>query len=259
MTTENRVVNGTEEPQTGHSSATPPPNKKRKKKWKSPTKVQDDIRSATEYLDSRALSTGQRRVIDRIREYFDRIGTVGQRLQSQTDAPLLLIAGDPGAGKSYVIETLLELAYLMEVGHAQTTSFKGIAAVNIDGTTLCSLLSIPVFTSTETDFAKSNDSLKGDQLQAVRNDIVADKLVLFIVDEVSTLDSVMIAMIDARLQVVMGNTKPFGGIAMLFVEISINLGWSRKYSCSMIYSAGLNTKNTWPVKSRMAPKSKASN
>jgi len=203
------------------------PNNNHQKKPQN-AQEQEDIPSATEYLNGRELSIGQRRVIDRFREYFERIGTVRQRLHTEVDAPMLLMTGDPGAGKSYVIETLVELAYLMEAGHAQTTSFNGIAAVNIDGTTLCRLLSIPTFTATETDFAKAHSSLKGDQLQAVRNDLEADKLVLFIVDEVSTLDSVMVAMIDARLQKVMGNTKPFGGIAMLFCGDFNQLGVVQK-------------------------------
>ncbi len=188
----------------------------------------NDTVSASEYIASRDLSEGQRRLIDRLRKYFDQVGPVKDRLRPAPDPPLLLMTGDPGAGKSYVIETLVELAYIMGVGHVQTTSFNGIAAVNIDGTTLCRLLSIDKYNPSETDFAKARSTISGDQLNAVKNDLNSEKLVLFVVDEVSTLDSVMLAMIDARLQRVMGNNKKFGGIAMLFCGDFNQLGAVKK-------------------------------
>jgi len=184
--------------------------------------------SVSDYIAGRKLSGGQGSLIHRIRKYFDQVGPVHDRLKPAPEPPLLLMTGDPGAGKSYVIETLVELAFMMGVGRVQTTSFNGIAAVNIDGTTLCRLLGIDKYTPTETDFAKAHSTIKGDQLMAIKNELDSDKLVLFIVDEVSTLDAVMIAMIDARLQRVMGNNRQFGGIAMLLCGDFNQLGAVKK-------------------------------
>ena len=138
------------------------------------------------------------------------------------------MTGDPGAGKSYVIETIVEMARRMNVGHVQATSFNGIAAVNIDGVTLLSLLGISATTSSATNFADAKDNISDDQIRSIRNEILADELALFIVDEVSTLDSIMIAMMDARLQRVMGVAEPFGGLAILFVGDFCQLGAVRK-------------------------------
>ena len=54
----------------------------------------------------------------------------------------LLLTGDPGSGKSYIIETICELAQIMEVGFVSTTSSNGIAAANVDGTTILSIFSV---------------------------------------------------------------------------------------------------------------------
>ena len=182
----------------------------------------------TSFLDQSKLLQDQRRVVDRIRQYFDQLGAVDQRNPVRPEPPRLLMTGDPGAGKSYVIETIVEMAERMNAGHVQTTSFNGIAAVNIDGVTLLSLLGIGRNVSSETDFASANKSLEPDQLRDIRAEVQASKLALFVVDEVSTLDSVTIAMIDARLQAVMGVAEPFGGVGMLFVGDFNQLGAVKK-------------------------------
>ena len=108
------------------------------------------------YLDSRELLKDQRKVVDRIRQYFDQLGAVDERNAIKPKPVNILMTGDPGAGKSYVIETIVEMAERMKVGHVQTTSYNGIAAVNIDGVTLLSLLGIDRNISSETSFLMIN-------------------------------------------------------------------------------------------------------
>jgi len=43
-------------------------------------------------------------------------------------APILLITGSPGTGKSWLIKTITELAELMDLDIPVRTSFMGIAA-----------------------------------------------------------------------------------------------------------------------------------
>lgn len=194
-------------------------------------KSDNDVASTetiSDYLDGRKLSANQRIVMNRIRMYFDQLGSVCQRNSPKPAAPKLLITGDPGAGKSYIIETVVELAERMRVGHVQTTSFNGIAAVNIDGATLLSLLGIDQCMKSETNFAEAKANISEDQLRSIGNNVNSDTLALFVVDEISTIDAPIIAMIDARLQRIMGVAEPFGGLAMLFVGDFNQLGAVKK-------------------------------
>ena len=96
-----------------------------------------------EYIDSRNLSDSQKVVVRKIVNYFEQLGTSHARNNINPPEPLrLLVTGDPGSGKSYVIETICELAQLMMTGTVACSSFNGIAAVNIDGITLLKLLGI---------------------------------------------------------------------------------------------------------------------
>ena len=77
-------------------------------------------------------------------DWLDSIGYAGVKdySESDDDGVRILVTGKPGCGKSYVISTITELASIMNLRHIATCSYSGIAAVNIDGFTICSLLSI---------------------------------------------------------------------------------------------------------------------
>ena len=57
---------------------------------------------------------------------------------------LSLLTGKPGAGKSYAIQTILEIAELFPHITVVTTAQYGVAAVNAYGTTLHSLFNLRV-------------------------------------------------------------------------------------------------------------------
>jgi len=179
--------------------------------------------SVDDYLAERKLNKEQRQVVDEVRNYFLWSDNPSR---SRRKMPRLLVTGDPGSGKSYVVETIVELAARMKAGYVQTTSHNGIAAVNIDGTTLCTLLSVPQHIPSETDCTQSSNSLKlhDAQLKLLRHRLCSDELCLLVLDEVSTIDAVMIAVIDQRLQEVMDCTEPFGGLGVIFVGDFNQLG-----------------------------------
>jgi hypothetical protein len=60
----------------------------------------------------------------------------GELLECGIKPPRLLLTGELGSGKGYIIDTLCELASVMKIGIVATTSYNGIAAVNIDGNTI---------------------------------------------------------------------------------------------------------------------------
>ena len=53
------------------------------------------------------------------------------------------MCGGPGNGKSKLIESLDGVSLLMRAGTQVKTAFLGVAAVNIGGSSLCSLFDIP--------------------------------------------------------------------------------------------------------------------
>ena len=185
------------------------------------------------YLQQRNLSHSQQKVINRILVGFfwplHKQGITnrsGNNLVSQfwgnkeIQAPRLLITGDPGSGKSYVIETIQHLASLMSLGHVATCSYNGIAAVNIDGNTICTLFKI-----NDRSTSGKHWQLDEDSILKLKQKLFADSLCTVIVDEVSTIDTRIVALLNYRLQQLMGNyDAPFGGIPILFFGDMNQLG-----------------------------------
>jgi hypothetical protein len=56
----------------------------------------------------------------------------------------------------------------------------------------------------------------------------ASCLKLLIIDKIATIDGKTLAIVDARMQQIMRNSKPFGGIACLFVGDFTQLGAVKK-------------------------------
>ena len=113
----------------------------------------------------------------------------------------------------------MELSGLMNAGVLHGTSYSRIAAFNVDGITLCETLGIHGAISTHAKTEMSSDALRElkDQLQS-------EEMVLLVVDEVSTINTPIIGMINACLQQLRGNDKDFEGIAILFVGDFNQLG-----------------------------------
>jgi hypothetical protein len=183
------------------------------------------LMAVDQYLAERDLSDDQLHLATLFKEYFLGLGPVGKRKQPPPEAPNVLLTGDPGAGKSYSIDTVVELARIMGAGYVPTTSYNGIAAFMIDGTTLCSLLGI---SGALANHPKATHNVNQDKIHQIRQALHSDTMCLFIVDEVSTLDAPIIAMIDIRLQQTMQNTLPFGGVAILWVGDFNQLGPVKK-------------------------------
>ena len=104
----------------------------------------------------------------------------------------------------------------MKLGFVGTTSYNGIVAVNVDGNTICS--SFHIFDTSDKrgtapigvfDFKKSLD---------------ADNMSFLIVDEISTVNAQIIAILDLCLQQVYNNNLPFGGMPVMFAGDFNQLG-----------------------------------
>ena len=93
-------------------------------------------------------------------------------------------------------------------------AFNGIAAVNIDGGTLCSLLSIPIPNGND-DRARL-PPLSTSKRNEISRALLIDQLSLIIIDEISNVNATMMHAISKRLQQLTENhDEPFGGLGVL--------------------------------------------
>ena len=179
-----------------------------------------------DYLNCRKLSRSQARIVNHVLPYFKELaklvhGANGERgsivhamaelLQKRgLKAPLLLITGNPGTGKSYLIETIRELMVVIRLGTVTTCSYNGIAAVNIDGSTICSLFGI-----IDRKGAGPRTRISAEAILRMQEKIQADTMTVLIIDECSTIDTKIVALLHYRLQQLTGLDLPFGGYPVI--------------------------------------------
>ena len=118
---------------------------------------------------------------------------------------LMMITGLAGSGKSYVINSIRSL--LREV--CLITAYFGIAAFNVKGKTLHSILQLPIR-------GKNSHELKGDALLKLHKRLSGIQYI--IIDEYSVVGQKLLGWIDRRCrQATTKNHEPFGGISIILV------------------------------------------
>ena len=118
---------------------------------------------------------------------------------------LMMITGLAGSGKSYVINSIRSL--LREV--CLITAYFGIAAFNVKGKTLHSILQLPIR-------GKNSHELKGDALLKLQKRLSGIQYI--IIDEYSVVGQKLLGWIDRRCrQATTKNDEPFGGISIILV------------------------------------------
>ena len=197
-----------------------------------------DLRqSILTYLAQRNLNCSQQKVVNKMLAYFyhlklHKTATCYRAINplctmnavTNIPAPELLVTGDPGSGKSYVTETICDLVNIMGLGSVATCSYNGIAAVNVDGATICSLFSV-----TNTDRGPPYNLSSTTELEDLRKRLDWENIACLIVDEVSTVDTRTVALMHYRMQEVMENEQlPFGGVPIIFVGDFNQLGPVKK-------------------------------
>ena len=187
------------------------------------------------FLSEQHLSQSQYAVAFRMSGYFRLMKELRHKhpgkeifsalfLAKKVSAPRLLVTGDPGAGKSYTGDTICNLASIMAVGTVAATSYNGIAAVNVDGGTVCKTFSI-----FDTSDSQSNITLNEDEVLRLQTSLNSEEICALIVDEVSTIDAKIIALLDFRLRQILENDDlPFGGLPVIFLGDFNQLGPVKK-------------------------------
>lgn len=188
----------------------------------------DPAETVESYIQLRNFKVGQLRIVRKFATYFlalkrkkdDYNGTLDFKVfHTHLPPPMTLLTGDPGTGKSYVIETITRIVDLLDLGSVATSSYNGIAAVNIDGSTICSMFRI------HESGANCSTHLDSDSMIEIREILGGSGLCCVVIDEVSTIDSKVLALLSYRLQQITGNAGlPFGGLPMLLVGDFNQLG-----------------------------------
>lgn len=118
---------------------------------------------------------------------------------------LMMIIGLAGSGKSYLINSIRALLKKKCV----VSAYFGIAAFNIKGQTLHSLLKLPIR-------GRNLNDLKGPALLQLQERLTAVKYI--IIDEYSVIGQNLLGWIDKRCRQGTGDSdKPFGGISIILV------------------------------------------
>jgi hypothetical protein len=168
-------------------------------------------------LEKEDLSSDKTPVINEIRQYFRAICD-GSSKDKKYNAPLLLVCGGPGNGKSKLVKTVDGISHLMGVGTQVKTAYLGVAAVNIGGSSLCSLFDIPTERrkgKDGVDFKKIILPWSDEKKRKFMKMYDIDKISCIVVDEISTVQPYVLAYLSARLMELLQSDKDFGGVAVM--------------------------------------------
>lgn len=121
----------------------------------------------------------------------------------------VFLTGEPGAGKTYVLNQYIEWLEDCDIPVAVTAS-TGIAATHIGGMTIHSWSGIG-----------AHDTLSAYELDRIASKEKTVKRVskakVLVVDEISMLDGRVLEMVETVCRTIRGNSEPFGGLQVILV------------------------------------------
>ena len=137
---------------------------------------------------------------------------------SETLAPVMLLTGAGGTGKSALIHTIMDLMKTHKCGHLLVTAYTGVAAAPFGGPTVLRLLGFGINTK-DHSFVKQLNPQEVDKLRRKFKDecgVEIDDIGGIVIDEVSFNQLALFGHIDGRLRQLMRQPNlPCGGIPLL--------------------------------------------
>src|SRR5205823_11240396 len=161
-----------------------------------------------EGIDVRNLNQKQKVVLTRIESHYNDV-----LMGKQVDPLRIIIMGTAGTGKSYLIRAIRERLQKMSREESEPPVIviapTGVAAFNINGTTIHSTLSIPICND------KRLVDIDGERLKQLQKRL--HKIHYIIIDEKSMVGRRMLGLIDMRLRQAFSEKKnePFGGRSII--------------------------------------------
>ena len=172
-----------------------------------------EIKTADEMLnDARNLDEFQKKALHVAVEYAQNIVIARKGCGNYPSAPLMMIHGGAGSGKSTLIKVIAQfVSYILkrdgddpDCPYLLLGAFTGTAAANIEGQTLHTLFSF----NFGAEFLSLSDKMRDEKRNLYKN------LKLLIIDEISLVDADMLYKIDLRLREIKQMAVPFGNCAL---------------------------------------------
>ena len=165
------------------------------------------------YIAEQQLSSDKDLVVSTMLEHFKAIYN-GDANDPSYKAPYLTITGEPGAGKTHLMKTLRKISDMLEVGEQLRAAFMGIAGVNVDGSSLCSFLDMPINESGKLQRIRPWNKDKLHEFKLMHD---VDRISCMIIDKVATSSGEILTYAHERLVEATAKNKLFGGLAMILV------------------------------------------
>ena len=172
-----------------------------------------EVKTAEEVLgEARKLDKFQKKALHVAITYAQDILIARKGKISYPRAPLLLVHGGAGSGKSTLINVIAQSVHQMmlrdgddlDCPYVLLSAFTGTAAANIEGQTVHTLFSF----NFGAGFLSLNDKMRDEKRNLYKN------LKLLIIDEISLVDADMFYKIDLRLREITQIDLPFGNVAI---------------------------------------------
>ena len=176
---------------------------------------------------SSSLNDEQRSCFETFKEYFDSIGTPLNRPSPMPPQKLEMVNGGAGVGKTTLTKAITKYAKHKKVGQVSFSAPTGLTASLGNGNTVHTTFQF------QNNFNKSDEDdkaasakqqstaaiphLNDKGMQAMGQHLNPCKIVLLIIDEISMINPVQLETINCRMQQLMGNQLPFGGVSVLLV------------------------------------------
>ena len=165
------------------------------------------------FLEDKDMSSDKNLAVSIMKDHFM---ALHDGVDDHYVSPSLLITGGPGVGKSFLVDVFDGVSKRIDCNSQQLRmALFGVAAVNIDGASLCSFMDIPI--NVRKDDLNRVIPWNEDKLRRFKQAFDLDKIWVIIIDEISTVYPYMIGYLNARLQAAYASTAPFGGRAVVFL------------------------------------------